>query len=86
MKKKKNELHSIPSEMQATLDQERDRKAQIRRERLKKTLEFVGQKVEDEFVKAKSDDEFVKDGSTSGDGLSNPTQKSNNGEIISQDV
>ncbi len=86
MKKKKNELHSIPPEMQATLDQERDRKAQIRRERLKKTLELVGQKMEDEFVKAKPDDEFVKDDATSGDVLIDPAQKGNDGEIISQDV
>ncbi len=86
MKKKKNELHSIPPEMQATLDQERDRKNQIRRERLKKTLELVGQKMEDEFVKAKPDDEFVKDDATSGDVLIDPARKGNDGEIISQDV
>ena len=86
MKKKKNELHSILPEMQATLNQERDRKTQCRRERLQKTLEFVGKKMEDEFVKATSDDEFVKSGSTSGDVLINPAQKSNNCEIFSQDV
>ena len=86
MKKKKNELHSIPSEMQATLNQERDRRTQCRRERLQKTLEFVGKKMEDEFVKAKSTDEFVNDDSTSGDALINPAQEGNDGEIISQDV
>lgn len=86
MKKKKNELHSIPPEMQATLNHERDRKIQCRRERLQKTLEFVGKKMEDEFVKAKSNNEFVNDDSTSGDALINPAQEGNDGEIISQDV
>ena len=86
MKKKKNELHSIPPEMQATLNHERDRKIQCRREQLQKNLEFVGKKMEDEFVKAKSDDEFVKDDATSGDVLIDPAQKGNDGELISQDI
>ena len=86
MSMKKNERDSIPAAMQAMTDQEREELTQVKREQLQKSLELSRKKLEDEFVKVKLDKELMDSSHTSSDGLINPTQKDNDGEILYKDV
>lgn len=83
---KKNDLHAVPTEMQAKLNQEREQQVQRRTKQLQKDLEIVGKKMEDEFVTKKPDKELVGINPSENNGLFDPSQKSDDGEIVVPDV
>lgn len=86
MIQKKKDLHAIPDEMQAVVDWSKERESQSKRELLDKALEIAREKMGDEFVNEVPDNELVEIRPSENDGIFDPREKSDDGDIMNPDI